>query len=393
MRKILYVYHSSIIGGGSYCLYNLIQKLDKEKYQPLVLLKTKGPLCDKLEQIGAKVYIENTITTVPYNKSIFNITSLKRLYFLFISFYRLKKLLIQLNPDIVYLNTMMMYPYLKVAKRLNLKTIIHIREHWPKGEHVVQYNLAKKYIERYADSIVAINNTSASMVNAHEKTTVVYDWIDFTERNDEFSFEQIFGEEYKSLKIFTFTGGIDRIKGTMEVISAFSSKILDKNARLLILGADTKLDYSGFRGTIAKYLFMFNYDTYPNRVRKMILNDERIVCVPSTYKIKQIIEKSYCILSFFTIPHANLILAESICLGQIVIAASTSEAIEYSNNGESAILFKMNDIDDFVTKIDDLSSNYDFYRLKAKNGMEYNKYLFDAIRNSDWLNSVYNNLF
>ncbi len=393
MRKILYVYHSSIIGGGSYCLYNLIQKLDKEKYQPLVLLKTKGPLCDKLEQIGAKVYIENTITTVPYNKSIFNITSLKRLYFLFISFYRLKKLLIQLNPDIVYLNTMMMYPYLKVAKRLNLKTIIHIREHWPKGEHVVQYNLAKKYIERYADSIVAINNTSASMVNAPEKTTVVYDWIDFTERNDEFSFEQIFGEEYKSLKIFTFTGGIDRIKGTMEVISAFSSKILDKNARLLILGADTKLDYSGFRGTIAKYLFMFNYDTYPNRVRKMILNDERIVCVPSTYKIKQIIEKSYCILSFFTIPHANLILAESICLGQIVIAASTSEAIEYSNNGESAILFKMNDIDDFVTKIDDLSSNYDFYRLKAKNGMEYNKYLFDAIRNSDWLNSVYNNLF
>ena len=356
-------------------------------------MRSIGPLCDKLEQIGVKVYVENTITTVPYNKSIFDISSLKRVYFLIKSLTKLKRLLIQLNPDIVYLNTMMMYPYLKVAKKLNFKTIIHIREHWPKGEHVIQYNLAKKYIERYADRIVAINNTSASMVNAPEKTTVVYDWIDFSDREENFSFESIFGENYKSLKIFTFTGGVESIKGTIEVVKTFSSKVTDLNARLLILGADTKFDYTGFRGTIAKYFSLFKYDTYSNRVKKSILNDHRIVCIPSTFKIKQIIEKSYCILSFFTIPHANLMLAESICLGQIVIAASTPEAIEYSKNGESAILFKMNDMDDFARKIDNLFYNYNYYMEKAKNGAEYNKILFDPVRNSLLLNGVYNNLF
>jgi len=391
-KRILYIYHSSQIGGGSYCLYNIIEKLDKDKYQPIVLLKSKGPLCEKLEQIGALVHLESSISTVPYNRSILNITIIKRLFFLILSFNKLKKLIIQLHPDIVYINTMMMYPYLKIAKKLNIKTIIHLREHWPKNEHGFQYKIAKNHIEKYADKIVAINKTSALMVNAVLNTTIVYDWIDFSGRDEKKSFEQIFGEEYKALKIYTYTGGIDPIKGTMQVISTFSNSIADENARLLILGADTKLSYAGFRGTIARYFAIFNYDTYSNKVKKKILNDNRIVCIPSSYNIKQIIEQSYCILSFFTIPHANLILAESIFLGQIVIAASTPEAIEYSNNGQSAVLYEMNNLVDFARKIKDLSNNYDTFIEKAKNGIEHNKLLFDPVRNSSLLNNVYKTL-
>lgn len=309
-----------------------------------------------------------------------------------LSFYRLKKIILKIKPDIVYLNTMMMYPYLRVAKKLNIKTIIHIREHWPKGEHKFQYNFAKNSIEKYADSIVAINNTSASMVNAPQKTTVVYDWIDFSKRDEDFSFESIFGSEYKSLKIFTFTGGVDPIKGTMEVVKTFSSKVNDPNARLLLLGADTALSYIGFRGKIAKYLSVFNYDTYWNRVKKMISEDKRIVCIPSTYKIKQIIEKSHCILSYFTIPHANLILAESVCLGQIVIAASTPEALEYTNNGKSALLFKINNESDFAEKINEMIRDYNNYKSKAIEGMNNNNLLFNPSRNTLLLDNVYNAL-
>lgn len=390
--KILYIYPTSTVGGGSFCLYNIIEKLDKEKFHPIVLLKEKGHLSVILEQIGIEVHIENTVSTVPYNRSILNISSIKRLYYLFKSFSKLKKWIIQLQPDIVYINTMMMYPYLKIANKLKIKTIIHLREHWPKNEHILQYYIAKKTIEKYADRIIAINNTSASMVNASNKTTIVYDWIDFSKRDEDFSFENIFGENYKYLKVFTFTGGIDEIKGTMEVVKTFSTRILDSNARLLILGTNTNLIYTGFRGTIASYLSIFNYDTYSNRVKKMILNDSRIVCIPSTYALKQIIESSYCILSFFTIPHANLILAESICLGQIAIAASTPEAIEYSNNGESALLFKMNNLVEFAEKIEDLLIRYNEYKTKAKEGLEYNNFLFDPIRNSTILNNVYKSL-
>lgn len=391
-KKILYIYHTSIVGGGSYCLYNIVEKLDKERYLPFVLLKEEGPLGELLEKLGAEVYFENTLSTVPYNKSIFNITSIKSIFKIIQSISRIKKHILKIQPDIVYVNTMMMHPYLCVAKNLKIKTIIHIREHWPKDEHNFQFKYAKKNIEKYADRIVAINKTSASMVDSDEKKSIVYDWIDFSNRDEYFPIQSIFGKDYKSLKIFTYTAGIDTIKGSMEVVKIFSSKVLDKEARLLIFGTNTTFVYNGFRGTLAKYLSIFNYDTYSNKVKKMILKDNRIICLPSTYKLKQIIESSYCILSFFTIPHANLILAESICLGQIVIAASTPEALEYSNNGKSALLFKMNNIDEFADNIIKLCSNYDFYRENAKNGMVHNKLLFDSSRNSSVLNDIYNDL-
>lgn len=391
--KILYFYHASTIGGGSYCLYNIIDNLDKRRFQPIVLLKSQGPLCDLLEKIGAVVHIEKTISIVPYNRSIINISEIKSLYYLFLSFSKLKKLIIQIQPDLVYINTMMMHPYLIVAKKLKVKTIIHVREHWPRNEHRFQYNLAKNNIEKYADRIVAINKTSASMVNAPQKTTVVYDWIDFTNRDENISFEAIFGKNFQSLKIFTFTGGVDPIKGTMEVVKTFSSEVSDPNARLLILVSDTALNYNGFRGKLARFSTVFNYDTYSNRVKKMIQKDSRIICIPSTYNLKQIIEKSYCILSYFTIPHANLVLAESVYLGQIAIAALTPEALEYSNNGKSARLFNINNINEFAASINELVNKYDHYKRRAAAGMKHNKFLFDRDRNSAVLDDIYNSFF
>jgi glycosyltransferase involved in cell wall biosynthesis len=390
--KILYIYHSSAIGGGSYCLYNIVQKLDKERFEPIVLLKEEGPLCKMLNDVGANVIFEKTISIVPYNSSLFNVTSIKSLFGIAHCYFRLRSILIETSPDILYVNTMMMYPFLRIAKKLSIKTIIHIREHWPNNEHRFQLKLAKKNIEKYADKIIAINKTSASIVCAPEKTVIIYDWIDFGKRENAYVLESIFGEFYRSYRIFLFTGGIESIKGTKEVVRIFSSQILDPNARLLIMGANTELNYLGFRGKIAKFLLFFNYDTYANSVKKMIREDKRIVCRNSTYQLKQLIEEAFCVLSYFTVPHANLILAESVCLGQIVIAASTPEALEYSNGGNSACLFEMNNGSDFVEKINDVIRDRNKYKRKAIDGMAVNNFLFNPVRNSILLNEVYNSV-
>ena len=51
---------------------------------------------------------------------------------------------------------------------------------------------------------------------------------------------------------------------------------------------------------------------------------------------------------FPTIPHAIIPIAESIYLGKPIISAETPEAIEYSNEGKGALLFKINDEEDFA---------------------------------------------
>jgi glycosyltransferase involved in cell wall biosynthesis len=98
------------------------------------------------------------------------------------------------------------------------------------------------------------------------------------------------------------------------------------------------------------------------------------------------------VVSFFTIPHANLSLAEAVFLGKPSIAARTPEALEYSNNGESALLFEMNNKKDFKEKIMFALENKELINCRAQEGMMKIKDLFDPIRNSNSLNKLYYNL-
>jgi hypothetical protein len=123
-RNILYIFHVSTFGGGSLCLLNLVKELNKEKFNPIVLLKSFGPLCDELEKVGATVLIEPSISTVPYNRPLFKLNSIKQIIAIFISIKKVKRWIIETEADIIHINTMMMYPYSIPAYNLQRNKII-----------------------------------------------------------------------------------------------------------------------------------------------------------------------------------------------------------------------------------------------------------------------------
>ena len=149
MKTILYIYHTSSIGGGSYCLLNILKSIDRSCIRPIVLLKEDGPLVEEIKALNILVYFLPTLSTVPYNVSTFTFGNIKNAIRLISSIRKYKTILKEANPDIVYVNTMMLYPYLHPAKKLGLKTIIHIREHWPAGEHRWQRNRALMHIDKF----------------------------------------------------------------------------------------------------------------------------------------------------------------------------------------------------------------------------------------------------
>lgn len=366
MKRILFVHHVSSIGGGSYCLLNLLKVVDRVKFLPVVLLQGNGPLVDEIEKLGIKVYFFHRMTAFPYNKSLFKLSTLWCYLCIWLSIRKFRKTLLTIKPDILYLNNSMLNPYLKIGKDLGLKTIIHIREHWPMEEHKIQLGLFQNNICDYADRIVAINQYSAYMVSrAAHKTTIVYDWIDFSNRYEEHDLNKLMGENVMNKKVFLFTGGFQRIKGSFEVVEAFS-KCCGDDCLLLVLGANRQDVFAGFRGMVKRMLLHLGYKVKSIRLQEQILNDKHIVCIPSTYAIKDIMEKSYCILSYFTIPHANLALAESIILKVPMIAASTPESKEYSLNGKYAKLFSMNNLQEFEQAI----LNIDTWRVELKERLE-----------------------
>ncbi len=388
MKSILFMYHASNIGGGTYCLLNILKEIDRSKYRPVVLLRTTGDLVLEIKKLGIEVYYMNNMTLVPYNQSIFGRNTLRLYANIQRSMGDFKNFLETLKVDAVYFNTMMLAPYLKVAKELGLKTFIHLREHWPLDEHVYQLKRIQEIIASYADEIIAINSYSASMI-PNRKVTIVYDWINMDERYENLPFQRIIPDYNDKMRIYLFTGGIQLIKGTREIINIFSRNLKGVNNRLLMVGVDGMPSKHGAINKLKFYLSKLGIDSYEYKVWKLIKNDSRIICMPSNYYLKHIMEQCYCNLSFFKIPHANLALAESIIVGAIPIAARTSESLEYSNNGDLAILYDINSQKDLLDKLNYLDANYN----KIKQHVVLNGYkikeMFDRKHNSNKLASVY----
>ena len=232
------------------------------------------------------------------------------------SYGKYNRILELIKPDFVYINSMMLYPYLIPAKRKSIKTIIHIREHWPENEHKIQRRTAINTIKKYTDRIIAINHYSAPMLETcGRNVTVVYDWIDMSVRYKPMPFDVLLQEDCSSLKTYLYTGGLHAIKGIYEVVETFSNYINGSDRRLLLMGVNVNIQYVGFKGKLKKILSFLGYKSYPEKCIELIKKDSRIRCIPSTYYIKDLMNQAYCMVSYFKIPHANLALAEGIIEG------------------------------------------------------------------------------
>lgn len=391
MKSILFVYHASNIGGGTYCLLNILKEIDRNKYQPIVLLRTNGDLVREIKALSIEVRYMPEMTLVPYNHPMTR--KVRKTYQrIAASMPAFERVLDEVKPDAVYLNTMMLAPYLETVKKKGCRTVIHLREHWPLDENVEQLNNLQWIITNYADEIIAINGYSASMMPERE-ATIVYDWIDMSKRYEPSPFDEIFHEDASKLKVFLFTGGLQDIKGAAEVVDTFKKHIIGSDKRLLMVGVELHPNYKGLKNKVRLLLSKVGYNVYEYKVRKKIASDSRIVCIPATYAMKHIMEQAYCNLSCFTIPHANLAMAESIILGTVPVAAKTVESIEYSCGGEMAVLFKLGDERDMLTKLRWLNGHYDEMKERiARDGHKVAE-LFDTKRNVAVLHSVLERLF
>lgn len=388
MKSILFVHQISRVGGASFCLLQLLKGLDKSQFKPTVLLCSEGPLVEELKKEGIDIIICPRIAAIPYNQSLYKPSSIITYKKVFTSLASLSNILKTHKFDIVYLNNMMLYPYLKIAKKMGCRTVIHVREHWPLNEHVYQLDIARSYVKKYADKIIAINKYSASIFSCvHSDITIVHDSVDFSDRYKPMPYDEIFGEPVYNKKVFLYTGGFSYIKGIREVLSEFV-KLKGDEFRLLVLGVDPNTTLNGWKNKMKKVARMFGYHHYLDEALELIHSDHRIKCINATYEIKDLLDQAYCSISFYNIEHANLGLAESILCNCPCIAAETSESLEYSNDGRLALLYKFRDIKQFESTIHKMIDNYNYFKdILVANSTKI-KSMFDRNKNNEKINSL-----
>jgi len=250
--------------------------------------------------------------------------------------------------------------------------------------------MSRYFINKYSSKIIAINKTSADIINLPAKTEVIYDWIDFKDRDGIVDLNKEYGVDVKKNKVFLFVGGFQKIKGAYEVLSVFTQLSLIENIKLLFISSNSyKYDKKSLKSIMKFVLRKLNRPVLSDKIRDIIKNDKRIVQIPMTKNIKSLYEQVHCLISFPTIPHAILPIAESLWNGNPVIAVDTPEAREYSNGGKSSILVEMNNIKNLENAILDFIKNEEEIKKEIKDSIESIKEKFNEKKNSILLNQLY----
>jgi glycosyltransferase involved in cell wall biosynthesis len=364
-------------------------------FNPIVLLKNEGPLSHELERRGVTVHLEGGLSTVPYNRGLFKRGALRQVLKVMFSLRKVRKWIYKTQADIVHINTMMMYPYVFPARKLDRKVVVHVREHWPKGENIFQFKLARRLIVDFSNKIVAINKESADMIACPEKTVIVYDWIDFSNRQELIDLSSRLGANDDKVKTLLYLGGFQKIKGALEVVNMFSKRLRQDDLRLLFVGSDDKrFETKGFRAIIKAVLRMYGMPVYSDKVRELAQKDDRIVFIAANNNVKSLLDQSFCLVSFFTKPHANLAVAEAAWLGVPSVAARTPESVEYcAEDNNSSLLFEINNENEFVKALVYAIENEDEIYANAYEKIPEIRRKFDSNRNSTLLNEAYRELF
>ena len=239
--KVLYFSRTTLFGGAEISMYDLIRKLDNERYQTVCILPNRGGLLYKKLQ---KEKVEIKIFQMPFIRKTFNPFLLFWFFIVLIySNIRLIFTIKKINPDIVVCNSFQDSFYAAIpTKILRKKLIINIKnildKKWKK-------KFRAKICEIFANKIIASSKKNANdyknYSNKKEKAIVIYDGIDADEFGTGYSEQDVYleylSEEDKSIKIIN-VGNISELKGQLLLVESITSEILkDLDLKVFLVGS------------------------------------------------------------------------------------------------------------------------------------------------------------
>ena len=179
MKKILYLHPCAYVYGSDLVLLELIKGLDKNKYKPIVVLPTNGPLVNRLKEIGVDVHI------IEYPVLCRKICTPKGILNYICTYKKYCKEIIKLieneNIDIVHANTIAVLEGIYIAKKLKKPLVWHIHETLKKPRIV--YKVTSYLVGKYSTKIICVSNSVKdnllkSKCVSKDKIEVIYNGVD-----------------------------------------------------------------------------------------------------------------------------------------------------------------------------------------------------------------------
>ena len=165
--KILFITHYSFLLGSNRSLESLVMYFKKQGVDVSVLMPSKGLFYHYLKEKGISVYAFRFFFEalyVKWNKKYLSLPLLW-MYNFFAMFFLYRKIK-RINPDLIYSNSSADGYSIKIAKRLGIKHVVHIREFMQEdfGAHYIWGRIIKKKKLLKSDKLIFVSKAVALSV-------------------------------------------------------------------------------------------------------------------------------------------------------------------------------------------------------------------------------------
>jgi glycosyltransferase involved in cell wall biosynthesis len=129
-RRVLYLDHTAVMGGGEIALVHLIRHLDRARYAPAAAILSNGPLADELTRAGAQTFlIRAGRDLIDAKKESLRPLRAKAMASAVMTVLRLARVIEQLKIDLVHCNSLKADFLGALAARLTHRPVIwHVRD-------------------------------------------------------------------------------------------------------------------------------------------------------------------------------------------------------------------------------------------------------------------------
>ena len=364
-KKILFIHHATGWGGAPLNMINIINVLDKEKYDIKVLLLKDSNVKVFLQKSNIKYEIvthwfyrffyKYFSHTEPGHVKPYQINRLLRcsISWILSSTYFANRVLKKQDYDILHLNSSVLTDWLKPANKYG-KVIIHIQEPLTKKYFGLRHKFFTNQMRKYADHIIAISKDNASRLEIKNKISVVYNFSDVEKIPEHII------DNYKT-KAVLYLGGAAYIKGFFTLVNAL--QYIDKDITVYFAGNYAKkIKTETIRGRIKKVLreikkIMTRKKENVHKALEVIRHSPNAQVLGLLSDVNEYIDKSVCLVSPFTQPHFSRPIIEAFARRKATIATKIEGMDEIIEDGENGILVEKDNPKQLAEKINYLCSN------------------------------------
>lgn len=244
--KILYILNASTkYGGANKSFLNIILNLNRNIFEPVILLPKEGEIVSILEELNCKVYIVNFFQdtyppTISLKHKLFYLVNLFRFRITnFIKSKKIKSIIIKEKIDLIHSNVGTIHFGHKISKKLRIPHVWHLREYQDLDFNFKIYPSKSQFIKKlYSNdqNIIITKNIFEYFKLSNSNSKVVYNGIKDLES---------FRYNKNKSNYFLFAGRLEENKGIKNLINSFIKykSYYNSDTKLYIAGDTNNQEY------------------------------------------------------------------------------------------------------------------------------------------------------